>query len=157
MCRRLTGRPAQVDDPADAGLACGRSEVPGAGPVDLFEVAPAERVDEVVDDVDVGQRRAKCLGLGHVAGDHLDPIRPRHVAQPVCTAGQAPHRVSRVEQPGHQAAADVSARPGHQTPHDSSLPHWGGGCPFNAIVQGWRHSAALGPAGITFPDLGKVR
>ena len=80
----LGRQPAQVDDPPDAGVRARRRRTcAAAGAVGVLELgARADRVHEVVRDVDAGQRRPEALGIGDVADDDLDVVDPRRVAQP---------------------------------------------------------------------------
>lgn len=109
------GEPAQVDDPPHPRRLRLLGERVGGAAVGGGEVvAGAERVHQVVRDVYVLERRADGHRVGDVAPYDLRLARPRVVAQFVGGTGQAAHRVSRAEQLGHQPAADVPGRPGHQ-------------------------------------------
>ena len=57
--------------------------------------ADADRVHEVVGDVDVGERRGKAVGVGDVGDGDLDVVRPRSVAQPGLRCAPSPAPSSR--------------------------------------------------------------
>ena len=78
----------------------------------------AHRVHQVVDDVDVVERR---LQRRRRRRDRRGPPRclvaPRHVRQLVGVARQRPHREAAFQQPRHQAATDIAGGTRDQAPH----------------------------------------
>jgi hypothetical protein len=81
-----TGRreAAEVDHPAHAGLLGRGRERLGGAAVGLAEVASAaQRVDQVVRDVDALDRAAYGPGIGQVRADDLHLVAPRMAAQPL--------------------------------------------------------------------------
>ncbi len=110
-------QPAEVDDAADA---CGAGLLPedlGGPAVGALEAGSrAERVVQVVRDVDVPHRLAHRLLVGDVTAYHLGTAGPGVVAQFLRRTGQTAHPVPGGEQFGDQPAADVAGGPGGQAP-----------------------------------------
>ena len=75
MCRevgRVIAEPAEIDDLGDARPLCLGHDVLGHPPIELGEVARAERVDEVIGDVDALERAARRFAVGEVRGDRAN-------------------------------------------------------------------------------------
>ena len=114
---------AEVDDPPHAGALGGRGEGRGR----LAVACPrsrgrAERVDEVVGDVDAVERARRASPAPSVALD-ASTWSIHGPATAARRAGQAAHPVAGGEQLGHQPAADVAGGAGHQAPSSSHV--WG--------------------------------
>ena len=68
----VIAEPAEIDDLSDARPLGLRDDVRGHPPVELGEVARAERMDEVIGDVDALERAARRLAVGEVGGDRAN-------------------------------------------------------------------------------------
>ena len=66
--------------------------------------------------------RPRGRGVGHVAPHHLDPVAPRLVVELGRVAGEAADPVAGVEELGHEPAADVAGRAGHEDGGHRGLP-----------------------------------
>ena len=101
----------------------------------------AEGVDQVVGDVDAGQRaRAASLGVRGVAADDLDVAAQGRSRRRSRLPGHHPHPVPRGEQLRHQPAADVAGGPGDE-----------------AERGGPSRSRSVVTAGLQLVDLGRGR
>ena len=97
------------------GLAGGGHHVLGGAAFLGGEVLlEAHRVHQVIDDVDIVERRVQRRRVAEVALGDLDAIAPRHRRELVGVAGQRPHREAVLQQSWHQTSADITRRPGHQ-------------------------------------------
>ena len=77
MRREIVGvlpEPAEIDDLPCAGARGGVRDGGRGCTIEGLEVAAAERVHEVVDDVRAVERAADRSGIGGVGGDPLDPV-----------------------------------------------------------------------------------
>ena len=77
-------------------------------------VAGAERVHEVHDLIDAGERITEGRSVRQVALDDLDVGRPRDTGETLRGTGEATHRETGSEQFGNEASSDVAGRSEHQ-------------------------------------------
>lgn len=111
----LRRQPAEIHEPAGAGLPCLLAEDPGRLAVGVLEVPPGpEGVHEVVGHVHAPHGPCDGPRVGHVAPDDADPVRPLLVAELLRGPHQAPHLVPGGQEFGNETAADVAARARHQ-------------------------------------------
>ena len=87
MCREVgcvIAEPAEIDDLGDArSLGLGH-DVLGHPAIELEKAARAERVDEVIGDVDALERPTRRFAVGEVGGDAADSGKPGAVARRDC-------------------------------------------------------------------------
>ncbi|RPK63558.1 hypothetical protein EES44_15635 [Streptomyces sp. ADI96-15] len=141
------GEAAQVDDPADAGLAGLAGEDPGRLAIGPLEVgAGAEGVDEVVRHVDAAHRLPYRAGVGDVALDHLGALGPGQIAQFARGTGEGADPVAGVQQGGGQAAADVAGGAGDQGQRAVAVRGGLGG----VLVAAHRLAHDLSPTSVTW-------
>ena len=106
---------AEVDDAADAGSGRRRAELPRQPDVPLpIALRSLEAVDEVVRDVDPGQRLVESSPALHVAFDDLDLRGPGTPGEPVRAADQAAHAATAGGEERRKPAADVAGDPGDE-------------------------------------------
>jgi hypothetical protein len=98
--RRVIAESTEIDDLGDARSLRLGHDVLGHPPIELGEVARAERVDEVIGDVDALERAARRSAVGEVGGDRADSRKLSAVARRE-TATTSPRA----------ASAGTSARP----------------------------------------------
>ena len=111
----VVGQATEVDDALHPGLPGGRGERAGDRLLGALEVrARADRVDQVVGDLDAGHCPGQRLGIRGITDGHLDVVVPRQVAQPVRVPGQDADPVAGGQQLGHQPSADVAGGAGDQ-------------------------------------------
>ena len=122
VCRevgRVIAEPAEIDDLGDARpLGLGR-DVLGHPPIELGEVARAERVDEVIGDVDALERAARRFAVGQVRGDRAnsrqsDAVARRETAttSPRCASAGTSARPTNPVAPRTAALTAARRRPG---------------------------------------------
>ena len=144
LCEGNVGvKTPEVDDAFHTGgLRC-RSNVARRGQFRALEISPGPHgVHEVVGDIDSLESSRQCRGIAEVAGYHLDPLGPRHVANAGSVSHENPHLVPGVDQPRREAPSDVPGRAGDEDAHGSSLrastcvPT--GGCPPRYLTPATR-------------------
>jgi hypothetical protein len=108
----VVAQPAQVDDLRDAGPVGGQRHGGRSPPVAAGEVGGAQRVHEVVDDVDTLECAVDVGRVGHV-GDH--PPHSRIVIRML--AARCRDDLVLLGQRRHQRPADHPRRAEHGDPH----------------------------------------
>jgi hypothetical protein len=115
---------AQIDDAMHIGVLGGRGDVAGRGPVGIAEAGLTDRVDQVVDDVDLtggGERLVNRLGIGGVESHGGDVVKPAHPLKPGRFAGGGQHLMPVRDQCRHQPRSHVTGRARHQNPHTPNV------------------------------------
>lgn len=109
------GESAEVDDPLDAAGMGLRGEDLGSAAIGVFEVGTgAERVHQVVGDIDAAQSRSDRLGVLNVTAHRVDVMGPGMITQLAGRASHAADPVTGRQQFRHQPASDVPGGPGHE-------------------------------------------
>ncbi|MDQ0691902.1 hypothetical protein QF047_002862 [Arthrobacter sp. W4I7] len=107
--------PAQVDDPGHTGGGRGVGSGPRHCPFLGFKAGPGGHgMDQVVEDVDAGQGRPQRPAVVQAAFHDLHLVPPGDAGDLAGRAHQDFDRVPLVQEPGHQASADVAGGAGHQ-------------------------------------------
>ena len=106
----VLAEPAEIDDLRDARPLGLGGDVLGCSAIELGEVAGAERVDEVVGDVDALERAAERAG--DVGGERADPRHVRCGAPP-----RDGDDLASLRQRRHERAPDEPGRSDHCGSH----------------------------------------
>jgi hypothetical protein len=113
---------AEVHDPLHAGRRGGVGERLRHATLGLDPVAArADRVQQVVEDVDALHRPPDVVVGGGVARHDLDAVGPLVRLGLLGAADEDADVVVRVEQLGHEAAADVAGRTGDEREGHASI------------------------------------
>ena len=107
----------EIDDPRQTGIARGPGEAGGEYPVVIRIGTPGSRhrVHQVVGRPAAPQGRGDRRGVDDINGNHLDVrvVPPRSGVEFPGLPHETANAVSRLEESGHKATADIAGRPCH--------------------------------------------
>ena len=105
---RVVAECSEVDHAPDSGSRRGGGEVPGAGSLLLLETGRVPHgVNQVVRDVDPGERPGEARAIGHVALHDLH-TRRHALRQREAIPREASHELATAHERREQAPADVA-------------------------------------------------
>ena len=112
--------PTEVHDAADAGILRGLGDVRGGGVIAIAKPGLADRMHEVVDDVDGsgrGERRAHRRRIVGIQGDPGDLVMPAEAREPTGIARGGNDLVPFLEQLRGERLTDIAGGAGYQNSH----------------------------------------